>query len=146
MHADTHTHKPMNHKTSSFIKSSCEWSRIKGSMWSRAAELQRRSGPDGFQSVRQTCSPLLCFIRLCYVIYCSSLFYSLCGYFPSCSVPLLYFMLFLFWWSKIGTTAGGFDSCKPAMCVRYVRWRRATRLSVYASDHKHNKPTRTRYC
>ena len=67
-HTHTHTHRHARRGTHThiiptyvpreppvFIKSSCEPSRIKGSMWSRAAVLRRRSGPDGFQSVRQTC-------------------------------------------------------------------------------------------
>lgn len=76
------------------MKSSCEYSHIKGSMWSRAAVLQRRSGPDGFLSVRQTCSPPLCFVLLCYMIYCSSLWTDLFSTSLSiCFVPWFYSLI-----------------------------------------------------
>lgn len=64
---DTHTHTLTKvPQTSNFIKCSCEQSRIKGNMWSRAVVLQRRSGPDGF-SLSDRSAHLCHHIRLSYV-------------------------------------------------------------------------------
>lgn len=146
MHTDTHTHKPMYHKTSSFIKSSCERSRIKGSMWNRAVVLQRRSGPDGVQSVRQTCSALFYPALLRYV--------SLQPLRWSFLSPLFFFYGFPVLVKSNRNDRGDMQQrrwagCKPTMClcVCCVPWLRATRTSVCVFlITKTTNRNRTRYC
>lgn len=95
-HRQTHadTHKPGDHKTSSLMKCSCEQSCIKGSMWSRAVVLRRRSGPDGvqvYQADLLTSVLISDFVTLLYI-----LLPPLDGLFLLRTGPLFYFMAFLF--------------------------------------------------
>lgn len=142
----THTHTTY-HKTSSFIKPSCEHNHIKGNMWSGAVVLQRRSGPDGFLSVTQTGSPWPGLATL-YTAPTSPLIFS---------PPLYPFVLFHGFpvLARSNRNNGGdmqqrrWAGCRPTasactcVCVQAcvcVHWLVSTRTSVWDSDHKDNKP------
>lgn len=102
------------------------------------AEL-RRCGEDQLQmgfSLSHRPAHLCCFIRLCYVTYCSSR--QTHPFSPSLSLCFIFHgfpVLLSSNWNKRGDAQQ-----KRRVCARCVPWLRATRTSVCVSDHKDNKP------